>query len=217
MKRVILYISGSVQRAGYRTKAISLANVFNIKGIVFNLPDGRVKIIAEGNEANLEQFITALDIRNTLINVTNIEKEYCTPSGEYDSFYKLVNERETDERLDTAADLLKNLIVVVEDGFSDLGKKQDIMIEKQDTMIGKQDIMIGKQDVMIERQDVMIEKQDTTVEILKTVKEDTSAINNEISTSKEDIKDIFYEKYEFLTREIIDIKVTLSEIKAKVL
>jgi len=196
MKRVILYISGSVQRAGYRTKAMSLANVFSIKGIVFNLTDGRVKIIAEGNEADLEQFITALDIRNTLINVTNIEKEYSTPSGEYDSFYKLVSKGETDERLDTAADLLKDLIVVVENGFSNLGKKQDVMIEKQD---------------------VMIEKQDITVEILKSVKEDTSAINNEISTSKEDIKDIFYEKYEYLTREIIDIKATLSEVKAKVL
>ena len=196
MKRVILHISGSVQRAGYRTKAMSLANVFSIKGIVFNLTDGRVKIIAEGNEADLELFITALDIRNTLINVTNIEKEYSTPSGEYDSFYKLVSKGETDERLDTAADLLKDLIVVVENGFGDLGKKQDVMIEKQD---------------------VMIEKQDTTVEILKSVKEDTSAINNKISTSKEDIKDIFYEKYEFLTREIIDIKVTLSEMKAKVL
>ncbi len=203
MKRVILHISGSVQRAGYRTKAMSLANVFSIKGIVFNLTDGRVKIIAEGNEADLELFITALDIRNTLINVTNIEKEYSTPSGEYDSFYKLVSKGETDERLDTAADLLKDLIVVVENGFGDLGKKQDVMIEKQD--------------VMIEKQDVMIEKQDTTVEILKSVKEDTSAINNKISTSKEDIKDIFYEKYEFLTREIIDIKVTLSEMKAKVL
>ena len=189
MKRVILHISGSVQRAGYRTKAMSLANVFSIKGIVFNLTDGRVKIIAEGNEADLELFITALDIRNTLINVTNIEKEYSTPSGEYDSFYKLVSKGETDERLDTAADLLKDLIVVVENGFSDLGKKQDVMIEKQDT----------------------------TVEILKSVKEDTSAINNEISTSKEDIKDIFYEKYEYLTREIIDIKATLSEMKAKVL
>jgi len=182
MKKVILYISGSVQRAGYRTKAISLAKKYRINGIVFNLLDGRVKIVAEGNETDLEQFIIALDIRNALINVTNIEMEYSTPSGEYEGFYKLVRDGETDERLDTAADLLKDLIVVVKDGFNDLGKKQD-----------------------------------TTIEILKSVKEDTSNINNEISPSKEDIKDIFYEKYEYLTREIIDIKATLSEIKAKVM
>jgi acylphosphatase len=210
MKKVILYISGSVQRAGYRTKAISLAELYSINGIVSNLPDGRVKIVAEGNETDLEQFIIALDIRNALINVTNIDKDYSTPFGEYEGFYKLVSSGETDDRLDTAADLLKELIVVIKDGFNDLGKKQDVMIEKQD-------VMIEKQDVMIEKQDVMIGKQDTTIEVLKSVKEDTSNINNKISSSKEDIKDIFYEKYDYLAREIIDIKANISEIKAKVM
>jgi acylphosphatase len=203
MKKVILYISGSVQRAGYRTKAISLAELYSINGIVSNLPDGRVKIVAEGNETDLEQFIIALDIRNALINVTNIDKDYSTPFGEYEGFYKLVSGGETDDRLDTAADLLKELIVVMKDGFNDLGKKQDVMIEKQDIMIEKQDVMIGK--------------QDTTIEVLKSVKEDTSNINNKISSSKEEMKDIFYEKYDYLAREIIDIKANISEIKAKVM
>jgi acylphosphatase len=203
MKKVILYISGSVQRAGYRTKVISLAELYSINGIVSNLPDGRVKIVAEGNETDLEQFIIALDIRNALINVTNIDKDYSTPFEEYEGFYKLVSGGETDDRLDTAADLLKELIVVMKDGFNDLGKKQDVMIEKQDIMIEKQDVMIGK--------------QDTTIEVIKSVKEDTSNINNKISSSKEDIKDIFYEKYDYLAREIIDIKANISEIKAKVM
>jgi len=203
MKKVILYISGSVQRAGYRTKAISLAKLYSINGIVSNLPDGRVKIVAEGNEKDLEQFIIALDIRNALINVTNIDKDYSTPFGEYEGFYKLVSGGETDDRLDIAADLLKELIVVIKDGFNDLGKKQDVMIEKQDIMIEKQDVMIGK--------------QDTTIEVIKSVKEDTSNINNKISSSKEDIKNIFYEKYDYLAREIIDIKANISEIKAKVM
>ena len=60
------------------TKAISLARLYSINGIVSNLPDQRVKIAAEGNETNLEQFIVALDIRNAQINVTNIEKDYST-------------------------------------------------------------------------------------------------------------------------------------------
>ncbi len=63
----------------------------------------------------------------------------------------------------------------------------------------------------------MLEKQDTTIEVLKSVKEDTSNIRDGISTSKEDIKEIFCEKYEFLSREIINIKATLSEIEAKVM
>lgn len=74
----------------------------------------------------------------------------------------------------------------------------------------------NKQDQMLGKQDQMLEKQDTTIEILMDVKEDISTIRDEISTSKNDVKDIFYEKYEYLSREIIDIKATLSEIEAKI-
>jgi acylphosphatase len=137
MKRATLYISGNVQRAGYRTKVVSIAKALDIN--VQNLPDERVKIIAEGEVQNLKHFIQAIKIKNTLINVKNIECKFSDPSGEYYSFYKLVDEGETDERLDTAADLLKELIHVTKNGFDRLEAKQDIMIEKQDLMIEKMD------------------------------------------------------------------------------
>ncbi len=146
MKRVTLYISGKVQRTGYRSKVVSIAEKYDVKGNIQNLPDGKVKIIAEAEEKDLEKFIKAINIKNTLINVTDINKEYSAPSGEYDSFYKLVGEGETDERLDTAAGLLKELINVTKNGFDRLENKQDIMIEKQDIMIGKQDETMGKID-----------------------------------------------------------------------
>jgi acylphosphatase len=139
MKRVILHISGNVQRAGYRTKVISIAKQFGIKGIVQNLADGRVKIIAEGEQTYLDKFILAVNIKNTLINVIGIEQEYSVPSKDFEKFYKLVDEGETDERLDTAADLLKNLIGVTINGFDRLENNQKIMIEKQDETIGKID------------------------------------------------------------------------------
>jgi acylphosphatase len=125
MKRVILHISGNVQQAGYRAKVIAIANVLDIKGNVQNLTDGRVKIVAEGEEADLERFIKGVNIKNTLINVSDIAKEYSNPTGDYERFYKLVGDGETDERLDTAADLLKELIHVSKSGFDDLGGKID--------------------------------------------------------------------------------------------
>jgi len=97
----------------------------DIKGNVQNLSDGRVKIIAEGHENDLEQFIQAIDIKDTVINVINIEKNYSDATGEYEGFYKLVNKGETDSRLDKAADLLKELIHVTKNGFDRLEKKQD--------------------------------------------------------------------------------------------
>lgn len=134
MKRLTLLVSGNVQRAGYRTKVVSIAEALSIKGNIQNLPDGRVKIIAEGNEKDLERFIHAVTIKNALINVANIEKEYSSPSGEYEGFYKLVGGGETDERLETTADLLKELIQVTKNGFDRLEKQQNEILNKIDEL-----------------------------------------------------------------------------------
>ncbi|MCD4844676.1 MAG: acylphosphatase [Methanosarcinales archaeon] len=139
MKKVILHISGKVQQAGFRVKTVAIANALDIKGNVQNLPDGRVKIIAEGEDADLERFIQGINIKNALIYVSDIVKEYSNHTGDYERFYKLVSEGETDERLDTAADLLKKLIHVVESGFNRVENKQDIMIEKQTETMDKID------------------------------------------------------------------------------
>jgi acylphosphatase len=130
MKKAILHISGDVQQTGFRAKIVDIAKTLDIKGYVANLPDKRVKIIAEGNETNLEKFIQAVNIKNTLIKVTDLEKEYLTPTGEYEKFYKLVDDGETDERLDNAVDLFKKLITVTENGFSNLGKELGDKIDR---------------------------------------------------------------------------------------
>ncbi|KAF5418772.1 MAG: Acylphosphatase [Candidatus Methanocomedens sp.] len=125
MKKVTLHISGNVQRVGYRAKVISIANALSIKGFIQNLPDGRVKIIAQGEQSELDKLIQAINISNSLINVTNVEQEYSIPSDDYEGFNKVVGDGETDERLDNAVDLFKKLITVTEDGFSNLGDKVD--------------------------------------------------------------------------------------------
>jgi hypothetical protein len=82
-----------------------------------------VKIIAEGERANMGAFVEEIDIRNFLIRVTDIERKDSEYIGEYENFYKLVGDGETDERLDTAAELLKELILVTKSGFENIGKK----------------------------------------------------------------------------------------------
>lgn len=125
MKKVILYISGNVQQVGFRAKTVAIANALDIKGNILNLSDGRVKIIAEGEDADLERLIKGINIKNTLISVSDITKEYSTPTGDYDYFYKLVKDGETDERLDAAAELLKELIRATNSGFENIGGKID--------------------------------------------------------------------------------------------
>lgn len=94
-------------------------------------------------------------------------------TGEFSGFYKLVKEGGTDERLDTAADLLKKLIGVTNNGFSILN---NTMTSRFNKLALGQDKILEKQDRMLDKQDSMLEKQDTSINILEKVHGDTSEI-----------------------------------------
>jgi len=55
----ILY-SGSVQGGGFRYAVRSTAMGFEVAGIVRNLPDGRVELVAEGQKSELDAFRQAI-------------------------------------------------------------------------------------------------------------------------------------------------------------
>ena len=58
--RMHVFYSGCVQGVGFRYIAKSVATGFDITGIVRNLPDGRVELIAEGARGELEAFHDAI-------------------------------------------------------------------------------------------------------------------------------------------------------------
>ena len=152
MIRLTAIVSGNVQRVGYRARVIDIANAFALKGMIENQKDGLVKIIAEGEEEKLRWFEFAIDIKNALIRVSSIEKEYSPATGDFENFGKLVLKGETDSRLDTAAEYLKDLVVGVNkinENLGGLGGKMDQMIDRQDQMLDKQDQMLNKQDATI--------------------------------------------------------------------
>jgi acylphosphatase len=149
MKRLTLLVSGNVQKAGYRDIIIRLVMALGLRGYAENLPDGRVKVVAEGEEKKLELLKESAGIKNTLINVEKIESSYSGAAGEFSDFLKLVREGETDERLDRAAELMKELIGAVQSGLNETvtaikSVKADTsaMLEKQDSMLEKQDSLI---------------------------------------------------------------------------
>ena len=150
VKRITAILSGRIQDVEYRTMVVRIAKKFGLKGNIQNLEDGRVRITAEGEEGDLKEFLDAIRIKNTLIDVEDVDVEYSGATGEYANFYKLVEGGETDGKLDKASEYLKELIVAVKGGFENLGSKMDMMLDKQDTMIEKQDTMIEKQDQTIE-------------------------------------------------------------------
>jgi len=194
MKRLTAFVSGKVQRVGYRARVIQLANGLGLKGVIENLSDGRVRIIAEGDEEKMKLFEGAIDIKNTFIQVTSIEKSYSQPYGEFDGFFKLVGTGETDSRLDEGISVLKDMRDIL---ISICGMQRE-MLGKQDQMLGKQDQMLGKQDQMLGKQDQMLVKQDETILEIKDMNRNLSdKIDKALDKS-----------------EIIELKSDVSEMKS---
>ncbi len=162
MNKIRATVSGRIQNVGYRAKVIGIAKNFGLTGFVLNLDDGRVRIIAESKNGDFGKFLDAIWIKNTLIDVVDVEVEHADATGDFADFYKLVGEGETDERLDKASDYLKVMIEVMRAGFGSLGSKMDVMLEKQDEITaeirGGFESLGSKMDVMIEKQDVVIDE-----------------------------------------------------------
>ena len=55
-QRLHILYSGRVQGVGFRYGIRQVAHGFEVTGIVRNLPDGRVELVAEGDRAELEAF-----------------------------------------------------------------------------------------------------------------------------------------------------------------
>ena len=189
MLKLTAYVSGKVQMAGYRSKVVTIARAFGLKGYVMNLPDGRVKIIAEGTDADLERFIEAVRIKNTLIDISAIKTEFSQASGVYEEFFKVAGERETDARLDQAAEYLKELISAVREGFRDNGSKLDSMGSKLDGMGSCLREISGKQDQIIDkiddaREEVVSEVRGMHSDLMDRIEERLQRIESDVDEIK---------------------------------
>ena len=58
--RVNIHYSGRVQGVGFRYTVKSLVTGYDVLGTIRNLPDGRVELVAEGERAELEEFLQAV-------------------------------------------------------------------------------------------------------------------------------------------------------------
>ena len=72
MKTLEIYVSGRVQGVSYRFNTIKKARLHNITGQVRNLGDGRVQVIATGEDEGLELFLEELRRGTSLANVTEL-------------------------------------------------------------------------------------------------------------------------------------------------
>lgn len=87
MKRVLIIISGRVQGVCFRATTCDKANALGVCGYVKNLTDGRLEIVAEGEETALAQFIDWCHKGPPIAEVEDVRlSEQDVNPGEYSRF-----------------------------------------------------------------------------------------------------------------------------------
>ncbi len=85
MKRRTSWFSGRVQGVGFRYTAQSVASRHAVAGYVKNLADGRVELVMEGDEAEMEQVVGELSRRMDGL-IAKRSDELSPATGEFEDF-----------------------------------------------------------------------------------------------------------------------------------
>lgn len=229
MRRLTAYISGKVQKTGYRARVLSIARDFGLLGYVQNLDDGRVKVVAEGEDYDLDSLLAAIDIKNTLIQVADIQKEYSAATDEFQGFFKAVSgSGETDHRLDRAAELLTQLIVVNKDVVKEIRATRE---ELRDEIKATREEL--KDEIKATREEVKATREELRDEIKATrndLKTEIGSVRDQVKSSGDifaagigdakdeiagSIDDIHSDLRDDLKERLVKIEEDVSQIKAK--
>ncbi len=84
--RVHVHYSGRVQGVGFRYTVKSVVLGYDVLGIIRNLPDGRVELIAEGELDELEEFLQAVRDSGLRRNVQDEEVVWEDAQDEFRGF-----------------------------------------------------------------------------------------------------------------------------------
>ena len=216
MQRAMITAKGDVQRVGYRDRVQKIARDLEITGCVQNIERYDVKMIAEGDEKRLKQFIEAIKIERYPIFVKELDVEWGDAIGELEYFDVIRGDwkEELFERFDVAGALLYRSVELGErnaelgERNAELGERnvelseRNVELSERSIELGEENIAIGrhmldKQDTMIDKQDTMIEKQDTMIEEVRGV--------------RYDLKSYMESRFERIDSEMADIKLALRQ------
>lgn len=79
------YFSGRVQGVGFRYTVKNIALQHNISGYVKNLPDGRVELVMEGPDTEMDQVVDAVSNRMTGF-IKKVDLNTAPATGEFEYF-----------------------------------------------------------------------------------------------------------------------------------
>jgi len=85
MKTIRIYLSGSVQGVFFRKYLEEKANELSIRGYVRNLEDGRVEVVAEGKDDNINKMLEICQKGSQHTEIKDIQMQELRHQG-FDGF-----------------------------------------------------------------------------------------------------------------------------------
>ena len=85
-QRRACYFSGRVQGVGFRYTVQNIAQRYNVHGYVRNLPDGRVELVVEGDQGEIDHLVEDVNQRMNGY-IKNLACDTLPATGEFDDFY----------------------------------------------------------------------------------------------------------------------------------
>lgn len=83
--RRLVYFAGKVQGVGFRYTARNIAMRYDVQGFVRNTKDGRVELVMEGPEAEMDQVVDELR-RKMSCFIRQVDSNTAPATGEFDHF-----------------------------------------------------------------------------------------------------------------------------------
>ena len=203
MKRARIIVKGRVQRVGYRDEVEEIARRLGIKGFVENIKPYDIRIVTEGEDEAISEFIERIKIKRFPIDVESVEVSFEDFKGEFEYFEIKRGDwqEELGERLDTAGKLLYRSVELSERSVElgeravELGERA-VELSERAVELSERSVELGEESVSIGKR--MLEKQDETI--------------NEIKGLREDLKSYMEERFDRLEHEVMAIKAKLGMV-----
>ena len=150
MKTIELLVKGQVQRVGYRNIVSQIAFFLGIKGTVENFDGGSVKIIAQGSEKALKEFVEKIKVYEWPIDVAEVKSLPLKTVEAYSGFEIIRKKGEIAESLDVAVLYLQKMhkeLVEMKNGLNknteELSKNNE-RVSKTNEKLSKTNEELGK-------------------------------------------------------------------------
>ena len=229
MQRLIIIAKGEVQRVGYRDAVQKIARKLGITGYVENLENGDVKIVAEGEENILREFIEKIKINKFPIFVEKIETKFAEPTREF-KYFKIKRgdwREELGERFDLAGTLLYRSVELGEKSV-ELGERS-VKLGEKSVELGEKSVELGEKSVKLGEKSVELGERsvklgEKSVELgeknLKKLDEIHKDLSINLKAFHQDTTkrfDLIDAKYGKLSDNMYNINNTLKELTKAIL